>query len=70
MWGHAMRVTIGRLTQGALRAHEMHSLNSRARPQEVLFVKVKGFLLDLRWTTAKEAATLDRWMHAQVLVRV
>ena len=29
-------------------------------------MKVKGFLLDLRWTTAKEAATLDRWMHSQV----
>ncbi len=34
--------------------------------QEVMFVKVKGFLLDLRWTTAKEAATLDRWMQSQV----
>jgi hypothetical protein len=31
-----------------------------------MFVKVKGFLLDLRWTTAKEAATLDRWMQSQV----
>ena len=33
---------------------------------QVLFVKVKGFLLDLKWTSAREAVTLDRWMSSQV----
>jgi len=32
-------------------------------PLEVMFVKVKGYLLELDWTTATFADAIDRWMH-------
>mmetsp|Transcript_669 Transcript_669/g.1942 ORF Transcript_669/g.1942 Transcript_669/m.1942 type:complete len:501 (-) Transcript_669:495-1997(-) len=32
-------------------------------PLEVMFVKVKGYLLELDWTTATWADAIDRWMH-------
>ena len=35
-------------------------------PLEVIFVKVKGYLLELEWTTPTLADAVDRWMHHQV----
>lgn len=35
-------------------------------PLEVMFVKVKGYLLELDWTTATWADAIDRWMHHKV----
>ena len=35
-------------------------------PMEVVFVKVKNFAVDARWTTPHTAVTYDHWMSVKV----
>ena len=37
-------------------------------PMEVIFIKVKGFTVDARWTAQHTAVTYDSWLGKKVCV--
>lgn len=62
--GHAQEFPIAadRLNPYAVDAYDGINLN----PLEVVFVKVKGFLLQADWSAPKTSQTYDRWLSHQV----
>lgn len=53
-----------RLNPYAVDAYDGINLN----PLEVVFVKVKGFLLQADWTAPRMSQTYDRWLSHQVFL--
>ena len=58
----AHHVAPDRLNPYAVEAYDGINLN----PLEVVFIKVKGFLLQADWTAPKTSQTYDRWLSHQV----
>ena len=53
---------IDRLNPYAVDAYDGINLN----PLEVVFIKVKGFMLQADWTAPKASQTYDRWLSHKV----